>query len=75
MGRVIELRKPEPVTLRPRTVEVDRELAANLLRVLFELIEPQPLAAVNEGLLLQTVSRLSFCLFELICKQDDAHAK
>jgi hypothetical protein len=70
VNRVIELRRPEPVTLRANTIEIDREAFVSILNLLAQLIEAQPLAASEQGLLLQTVSRLSWCLFELICRED-----
>jgi hypothetical protein len=69
VNRVIEMRRPEPTKLRAHTVEIGRVALANILRLLAELIEARPLAAREQGMLLQTVARLSWCLFELICRE------
>jgi hypothetical protein len=67
---VIEMRRPRSMTLRPHTVEIDRQLLGNILRLVAELIEARPLESET---LLQTVSRLSWVLFELVCREDSHH--
>jgi hypothetical protein len=68
VNRVIEMRRPKAVTLRANTIEIDREAFASILDLLAQLIEARPVAASEQGLLLQTVTRLSLVLCELVCR-------